>query len=456
MTRRQFLHRAAGTAAAIAFPTIIPASALGRDGRVAPSNRVAMGFIGLGGQGTRNLQQFVQIPEVQIVALCDVDHGIGRYDNLYQFRGSTDAGRAAAKSRAVEWLAEAGRPVGQNDIASYGDFRELLARPDIDAVTVCTPDHWHGLISILAAKSGKDIYCEKPLVNSIPEGRAVCEAVRRYGRVLQTGSHERSNDTVRYTWELVRNGRIGKLHTMRVNMPNTDPHHLKLLENRGPKPTMPVPEGFDYEMWLGPAEYAPYTHERTHFWWRYILATGGGEITDRGAHIIDLGQFVNGCDDSGPVELTAKGKTLGDGLFDSFITYDFEATYANGVKMFGGSEGDRGIKFEGDKGWIFVHIHGGRLEASSPDLLREKIGPSELHTPRSPGHHRDFIECVQSRRRPIAHEEIGHRTAAFCHLINIALLTGRKVHWDPGAERITNDEHLDRLVAKPMRSPWKL
>ncbi|MHC4123565.1 MAG: Gfo/Idh/MocA family protein, partial [Planctomycetota bacterium] len=221
MNRRKFLKTAAGTTAVTAlFPYVIPSSALGKADTVAPSNRINMGCIGLGGQGTWDMLGFAKYPDVQFVALCDVNAGSDDYDMLYQFPGTT-AGLAMGKKRLLE------HPNVKNknaDIGMYHDFRDLLARSDIDAVLVTTPDHWHGLVSIAAAEAGKDIYCEKPLVNTIAEGRAVCDAVSRYGRVFQTGSHERSNDSVRYACELVHNGRIGKLHTIRVNMPNSDKH----------------------------------------------------------------------------------------------------------------------------------------------------------------------------------------------------------------------------------------
>ena len=229
-----------------------------------------------------------------------------------------------------------------------------------------------------AAKAGKDIYCEKPLANSIPEGRAVVDAVRRYRRVFQTGSHERSRDNARYACELVRNGRIGKLHTIRVNMP---------IDN-GPVPNfpeMPVPEGFDYDFWLGPAPAAPYTEKRCHFYFRYILDYSGGEMTDRGAHIIDLGQLGNNTDDTGPISVEGTGQFPEDGLFNTAMSYKFAFEYANGVRLVGESIGPRGIKFEGTDGWIFIHIHGGNLQAEPASLLKEVIGPEEEHLGRSRG-----------------------------------------------------------------------
>jgi predicted dehydrogenase len=456
MKRREFLKQSGSiVAASIAAPFIVPASALGKNGVVAPSDRIVMGCIGLGGQGTYDMRAFINQPDTEIVALCDVDEGVGNFDMLYQEPGNNRAGLNPGVAKAVQYYQEKGVTVTPERFAKYTDFRELLARPDIDAVTVTTPDHWHGLVSIAAAKAGKDIYCEKPLVNSVAEGRAVVETVARYGRVLQTGSHERSNDSVRFAWELVKNGRIGKLQEIRVNMPNNDSHHLELRQDHGEHPTMPVPDGFHYDMWLGPASWAPYTPKRTHFWWRFILDTGGGEMTDRGAHIIDLAQFINESDDSGPIEFVAKGSQVTSKLFDCFIEYAFECTYKNGVKLIGVSEGDRGLKLVGSDGWIFIYIHGGRLEASNPDILREAIGAHEIHTERSPGHHRNFLDCVKTRRKPVAHVEIGHRTATICHLLNIAMLMKKPIHWDPVKE-ISRDDEINHLLKRPARSPWRL
>ena len=427
-SRRTFLKRASVTsAAAVAFPYIIPSSALGADGAIAPSNRVVMGAIGVGGQGTGNMRAFLGSPGVQMIAACDVDAGhVGRAKGIVDKR------------------------YDNTDCATYGDFRRLLARDDIDAVCVGTPDHWHGLVTLAAAQSGKDIYCEKPLVNTIAEGRVVCDAIKRYGRVLQTGSHERSRPNARYACELVRNGRIGKLQSMTVNLP---PNSWQLP---GPNPPMAVPEGFDYDMWLGPTPYETYTTNRCHFWFRYILDYSGGEVTDRGAHVIDIGQLGNNTDHTGPVEIKGKGEFPLDGLYDTAQLFEFEYTYADGMKMFVTSDHPRGVKFQGTEGWVFVHIHGGNLTAEPASLLQEVIGPNEVNLGRSPGHHADFLNAVRTRSATMAPPEVGHRSATMCHLANIAMQTGKTIHWDPVAERITNDDAAQRMTSRPMRAPWKM
>ena len=415
-----------------------------------------MGCIGLGGQGTHNMRAFLQHPDIQVVALCDVDVGTDSYDGAYSYSWGAYAGLEPARNKAIQFYTEKNRNGSYASIRCYRDFRELLERDDIDAVTVCTPDHWHGLISIAAAKAGKDIYCEKPLTNSIPEGRAVCNAVRHHGKILQTGSHERSNDSVRFACELVRNGRIGKLHTVHVNMPNNDPHHQHLMKNMGPKSSTPSPKGLDYDMWLGHTPWRPYIKERCHFWWRFFLDYGGGEMTDRGAHIIDLCQLANDTDDSGPIRLIGRGQASKTGVYNTFFDYAFECVYENGVRLIGSSKGERGLKLEGTDGWIFIHIHGGRLEAEPASLLQEFIDPNEIHLGRSPGHHRNFLNSVKTRRQPVAHAEIGHRTASICHLLNLAMLTGKEIIWDPQKEKITNEPDLNRMLMPPMRSPWHI
>jgi predicted dehydrogenase len=449
-SRRQFLKRATGvSAASLGLPYIVSSAALGLNGSIAPSNRIVMGCIGVGSQGTANMNAFMSYPDVQVVAVCDVERGRAAY------RGAT-FGREQAKQMVEDYYTNKTRSARYKGCEEYKDFRKLLARSDIDAVTVSTPDHWHALISIAAAKADKDIYCEKPLANTVLEGREVCDAVERYGRVLQTGSQERSNDNVRFACELIHNGRIGRLETIQINMPCSDPHHQEVVNNTGPHPEMPIPDGFDYDMWLGPTSEEPYTEMRCHFWWRFIMNYGGGEITDRGADIIDLAQLGNDTDDTGPVEITAKGKRLPKGLFDVFMEYEFEFKYANRVRMIGKNTGTRGLKFEGEDGWIFIHIPGGLLEAEPESLLKEEIGFNEIHLARSPGHHRDFLDAVKSRGEPVAPAEVGHRTATICHLTNIALLTERKLKWNPRMERITNSYEADLMLSRPIRSPWYL
>lgn len=453
-SRREFLKGAAvASVSALGFPYIVSSAALGKAGAVAPSNRIVMGCIGVGGQGTGNMGAFLNMPDVQVVAVCDVE----RKSNLYLGGGAH--GLEPAKQMVEKFYGEKTPTGSYLGCAAYSDFRDLLKRKDIDAVTVCTPDHWHALISIAAAKAGKDIYCEKPLANSVAEGRAVADAVKKYKRVLQCGSHERSNPNGRYAAELVRSGRIGKVHTIRINLPTADEAHLKQVRevSRQPQPEMPEPATLDWNFWLGHTPKVAYTEKRCHFWWRFTLTYGGGEMTDRGAHVIDLAQLCNGSDDTGPASIVAKGKRENaNGVFNAFMDFEFENVYASGVRMIGQSSGERGLKIEGDEGWIFIHVHGCKLAASKESILKEKIKESEIQLGRSPGHHRNFIDCVRSRKDPMATAEIGHRTASICHLNNISMaLGGRSLEWNPAKEK-TNDKEANALLEPKMRKPWTL
>jgi len=428
-SRRQFLTSGA---VSLAAPYFVSSRVLGADA-VPPSEKIVMGAIGTGGQGMGMMNAHMGQTDVQYVAVCDV------------YANHRNRARDAVNAK-----------YGNRDCQAFADFRELLARDDIDAVTVTTPDHWHALCSVAAANAGKDVYCEKPLANSIGEGRAIVAALKTNKRILQTGSHERSGGNARFACELVRNGRIGKLHTIRVNLPCSDGHHQVAQQLKEVPPEEAVPAGFDYDFWLGHTPPAPYTPRRCHFWWRFNLAYGGGEMTDRGAHVIDIAQLGGGFDDTGPIKITAKGVQNEKSIYNTWWDYTFENEFTGGVTMTGSANGPRGVKFEGDKGWVFVHIHGGRLEAEPATLLQEKIGEDEIQLGRSPGHQRNFIDCVKSRQQPVAAAEIGHRTASICHLNNIAMALGRTLQWDPQAETFKDDNEASGLITPEMRSPWTL
>jgi predicted dehydrogenase len=444
--RRQFLQdstlAAAGT---LALPSIIPSSALGLNGAVAPSERLVLGAIGTGGMGRGNLGDLMNNKDVQAVAVCDCD-----------------------KNHAKAGGDDVNKKYGNNGCAVYHDFRELCGRKDIDIVLVATPDHWHALASIEAVKNGKDVYCEKPLTNSVAEGKALVEAVKKHNRILQTGTQERSGDNARYACELVRNGRIGKLQTLRINLPDDDSHHKQVRSRIQSLPEKPVPEHLDFDMWMGHTPKVAYNPDRVHFFWRFILTYGGGEMTDRGAHVIDLGQLGAGTDDTVPVEYEAKG-VRGQGDYNVFWDYEFTNTYANGLKLVGTTAGPRGVKFEGTEGWIFIHVHGGALEASDKAILKSKIGDSEIQLGRAPGydpnknnhnlhgrHRRSFLDSVKSRKQPTAPVEVGHHTGAICHLNNIAMITGRRITFDPAKCQIEGDDEANKLLTPVMRAPWTL
>lgn len=433
-SRRQFLKTSAAASAVMASPLFVPAASSAADGKKSAGDKIQLACIGTGGKGRNNLARFMQFPDVQVVAVCDVD-----------------AKHADMAKTMVN------KNYNNSDCKAFTDFRELLEMKGIDAVSIATPDHWHALTSIAAANAGKDIYCEKPLANSVGEGRAICDAVKNNDVILQCGSHERSNHRCRFAAELVRSGRIGKLETIRVMMPTEQQHHLQVKNWKGIPEAQPVPPGFDYDNWLGHTPLAPYHSRRCHFWWRFILAYGGGEMTDRGAHIIDIGQLAGDFDATGPVKFEATGTRNADSLYDAFMDYSFTNTYANGVKLIGECKGPRGIRFEGSDGWIFVHIHGGKLEASRPELLdMSQDLEVELGRVEGDNHHRNFIDCVISRKAPFATAEIGHRTATICHLNNIAMTTGETLEWDPVKEVITNSKAASKLLTPEMRKPWSL
>lgn len=431
--RRTFLKRSVAAAAgAVAFPHIIPASALGADGTVAPSNRIVLGCIGTGSQGTNNMRDFLERGNrIQIVAVCDVD-----------------------RSRRLEAKKIVDEAQGNADCRDYNDFRELLARNDLDAVSIALPDHWHSIPAITAAKRGLDIYAEKPLSLTLVEGRAMCDAVHASGCVWQTGSWQRSQDHFRFACELVRNGRIGTVHTVEVGLP-TGP-------TIAPQASMPVPEGFDYDFWLGPAPDAPYTEKRCHWNFRWILDYSGGQLTDWAAHHCDIANWGMGTEYTGPVEVEGVGEYPRDGLYNAATNYRFTCQYAPGASPVASdgftmivSNGNRGgALWKGDKGWVWVDRGG--IDAEPKSLLRSKLGPSDIHLYESNDHIENFLNCVKTRAVTITPIEVAHRAISIAHLGNIAMQLGRKVRWDPVAERVIGDDEADRKRARAMRAPWHL
>ena len=423
-TRRQFLARSGGLLAA---PALIPAGALGKDGSTAPSNRIAVGCIGVRNMGTNHLRTLLGNKGVQVVAICDVDK-----DN-----------RKRALDRVAAKYAEQVKKGTFEAAEGINDYRELLTRDDVDAVVIATPDHTHALISIAAMRAGKDVYVEKPMTLAIKEGRAMADAAKRYGRVLQTGSQRRSSPRVRRTCELVRSGRIGRLVKVEVGCGSRP---------RKPQPWTPeaVPDGLDYDLWLGPAPWEPYHNRRCHYNFRFVADYSGGEMTNFGAHYLDLAQWGIGADDSGPVEISGKGRVHPTGLWDVFYEFDVDYTYANGVKVACTSRG-HGVKFIGSDGWVREN---GTGEPAA--RLKAGLGPDDVHLYEARSHMGNFLECVRTRRQTSAPVEVGHRTATVCHLGNIAMKLQRKLRWDPAREEFPGDDEANRLTWRPYRSPWTL
>jgi predicted dehydrogenase len=385
----------------------------------AANQRIGLGFIGAGGRAQHLLGWFSQQADVQVTAICDVDQ------------------------RHLDQV----RPKVPSDCQLLADYRELLELPGIDAVLIATPDHWHGRTAVAAARAGKHIYCEKPLTNSIGEGRAVCDAVKQAGVVFQTGSHERSNPGARVAKQLIEEGRFGKIKRVRIQLPTDDPHLLDVARLESPPPTMEVPAGFDYDFWLGHTPEVPYTEKRCHFWWRFHSAYGGGEMTDRGAHVIDLAQMILGLDHTGPVSIKAKGAVSPSGFYDAFMKFDFENKYESGLLMTGDNTGPRGVWLEGDKGSLFIAVHGAALVAEPASLLE---GVNIPNATSSNPHCREFLDAIQKGTAVVAPAEAGHRTASICHLNNIAMRLGRPFEWDPVSER-TNDDEANSMLMPKMR-----
>ncbi len=436
LSRRAFLKTSATLGAGLALPAIVPASVFGA---AAPSERIAVGCIGVGRMGTGDLREALGSAQVQVVAVCDVD-----------------ANRVRAAQRLVDsYYRDRGAGDSYQGCAGHGDFRELLARSDIDAVQIATPDHWHAIPAIEAAKAGKDIFLQKPLTLTIQEGRVLSDTVRRYGRVFQTGSQQRSDARFRQACELVRNGRIGKLQTIKVGF-DIDP-------GTTPQAPMPVPENLDYDMWVGPAPWAPYTEQRVHPQrgygrpgWLRIADYGAGMITGWGSHHNDIAQWGMGTEHTGPVEIEARAEFPKDGLWDVHGLFHIEYTYANGVKVIctDNRENQQGVRFEGTDGWVYVRR--GAIQAEPASLLEETIGADGIKLPVSNNHKANFYECIKSRAATVAPVEPAHRSCTVCLLGDIAMRLGRKLRWDPDAEQIMGDEQANRMVSKPMRSPWYL
>jgi predicted dehydrogenase len=451
-TRRQFVKTAS---AAMSLPWLVPSTIFGAN---PPSDRIHVGIIGAGNQSLEDVPAFLRQPDVQILAVCDVNTASHGYKTPEQFLG-----REPLRKQVDAFYAEKNGAGQYHGCDAYGDFRKVLQRDDIDAVLIVTPDHWHAPMVVMAAAAGKDIYCEKPISLTVRHGRAMVNAVRKHKRILQTGSQYRSSPINRHACELVRNGRIGKLKRIITSVvPNN-----KVGPGPGWKP-MPVPEGFDYDMWLGPAPVAPYHKDRCFYRFRFILDYSGGQTTNFGCHSNDIAQWGGGYDDTVPVEYEDLGGEwpVPGSLFTTPTKIDFRATYADGVELICKTTPSyQGCRFEGTEGW--VHFHVNTLQTHPESLKDSVIGPDEFHLPVSNpdrkentlskyllDHVRNFLEAVKSRRDPIEPVEIGHRTASISHLGNIVMKLRRKIRFDPEKERILDDEEADAMLDRPLRAPW--
>jgi predicted dehydrogenase len=449
-SRRDFLRQTvpvAAAAGAFPFPTLIPGSALGLSGIVAPSNRVTVAVIGTGNQGFNDINSFLRDERVQIVAVCDVNRESKGY-----WEGKL-GGREPARRLVEEYYGKNRRDGSYKGCSTSGDFREILDRKDIDAVEICTPDHWHAIMVTEACKAGKDIYCQKPLSLTIADGRAMSSAVSRSHVVFQTGSQQRSDAKFRRACELVRNGRIGDLKKVRVGMPGGRADYAKTGDHKKPEP---VPEGFDFNFWLGPAPDAPYAPARCHVNFRWIYDYSGGNVTDWGGHHPDCAQWGMGTEMTGPVEIRgAKAVFDPDPLWNTATEYYFEAVFENGIPMIVSNSEKMGVTFEGTEGKIYVDR--GKLESDPAAILDSKIGSDGIHLYKSDDHFRNFIDCVISRGPTAAPVEVAHRSITICHLGNIAMrLKREKLRWDPRTEQIVGDDEAAKMLSRPYRAPWTL
>ncbi|OWK36186.1 Gfo/Idh/MocA family protein [Fimbriiglobus ruber] len=421
-SRRAFLRAGVAGGAFLSLPASIYRTALGAD--VPPSEKVRLGFIGLGGQGTGNMNAFLKHSHATVAAVCDVDSS-----HLAKAAGVVE--KATKKAPQAE-----------------KDFRKLLDTKDVDAVVVSTPDHWHALTTVAACAAGKDVYCEKPLTLVIGEGQAMVAAARKHGRIVQTGSQQRSDARFRQACELARNGALGKVHTVKVGLPGPN------FKAPGVPDSTP-PAELDYEFWLGPAPARPYNEKRVHYLFRFFWDYSGGQQTNFGAHHLDIAQWGLGMDESGPVSIEATAQFNKEKWFETPEVAKITYTYANGVKILcslgkGGYPG--GTTFEGDKGSIFVDRS--KITATPPEILKSTGGDVKLYV--SNNHHGNWLDCIKTRKLPICDVAIGHRSATVCHLGNIAVRTGRKIAWDPAKEQIVGDAEAAKMTTKEYRAPWKL
>lgn len=428
-SRRGVLKAAAALAAAPAF---VPASALGRGGRPAPSGRVAMALLGCGSMGVGGALTMRAHPACEYIAGCDPDRQ----------RRESFAARLAADERPFRGAATA------------NDFRDILVRDDIDAVYIASPDHWHAAMAIAALDAGKHVYCEKPLALAIGEGIAIRAAARRSGRVFQHGTQARSNAQVRQAVELVRNGRIGKVRKVELGF-------AKGVDSP-PVAEQPIPEGFDYDLWLGPAPWAPYAEERCHHYFRYNLDYSGGSITDLGSHYLDAAMWGCGKEDTGPVEIEGIGDFPRDGLYNTAVDYEFRSRFDDGLVFEGSTRRPWGwgVHWIGDEGWIRLTMAHPLppipTEASDPAILAAGILPHEWRTRPSRNHWTEFVDSVLAGSEPVVGVEAAHRTTTVAHLANLAMQLRRPLRWDPAAERFPGDAEANRRLTKPYRGDWTL
>ncbi|MEI6462011.1 MAG: Gfo/Idh/MocA family oxidoreductase [Verrucomicrobiota bacterium] len=423
LNRRSFLKSSALAGFALGFPSIIPASALGKDGTVAPSNRLQLVGVGLKAQGGGDMRKLLDKKGVQVIAVCDVD------------------------SRVLDSSSQAVVKKGQAAPKQYRDFRELLAKEKPDAAVMGLPDHWHAVISCAFLRAGVDVYGEKPLAKTFAEGRKIVDTVKENGRVWQTGMWQRSTPNFRKAVELVRNGYLGKI--LHVEAGTTANAH-KMPD--APKPGEKPPVEVDYDLWVGPSAWMEYDPRVFHFNWRWNLNFGGGMVLDWVCHHGDIAAWAIGKDAEFPVGVEGTG-TMREAPWNTPKDYDYTLTYADGVQLNVNSKFE-GVKFTGEKGSMFVH-RGGQT-TSEPGLFEKDLGPDAWRCPGTTDHFQEFVDCCQSRRKPISHALAAHHATAIGHLGNAAIFTGRKLKFDGAAGKFVDDDTATAMLSRELRKPWSL
>ena len=416
--RRQFFAVTGAGAAAAWMPTIIPARAFGAN------DRVRTGHIGVRNQGTNNLKELLKNKNVDVVAVCDVDSDV--------------------LAKAVKLVQDSKK----EPIKGEKDFRVLLNDKSIDAVVVTTPDHWHAIPTIEACMAGKDVYCEKPLSLFMTEGQAMVEAARKYNRVVQTGTQQRSDKRFRQAVEIVRSGLLGRIERIRVGIPGVNFTGPAVADS-----TPPV--NLDYDRWLGPAPKKAYNEKHVHYLFRFFWDYSGGQMTNFGAHHLDIVQWALNMDNSGPLEITGKGQFHKDNWYEVPEKFEVTYTYEGDLKVIAGQDQPPGgVVFEGANGDLYVTRSKITCD-KNPDILKAEI-PKESRVTVSDNHFQNWVDCIKSREKPIADVAIGHRSATVCHLGNIAVRTGRKLLWNAEREFIQGDDEAQAMLSRPYREPWEL
>jgi len=435
MGRRRFIGLAGAAGAALALPTIIPASALGRGDKPAPSNRIIVGIVGWGMIAPQNTEGLMKLNDCQVVASCNIDK--------HHLKRSMDAVNGHYKNK---------------DCKPYHDYREMMARKDIDAVMIAVPDHWHELIAVEAAKQGKDIYGEKPLAKTIVEQQAIVKAVTKHGRIWQTGSWQRSWTNFHKAAEIVRNGLIGKITRVEVGLPagHSDFGH----DSDKTQVSKPPPE-LDYNFWIGPSKMVPYRQCQVHLNWRWNYNTGGGQLMDWVGHHVDIAHWGLGFDNNGPSEVEGHGEfPAKDAIWNTATKYRIECEYPENIHMTiagGYDEIKGGTKWIGTDGWVYVDR--GKFDSSNKDWDDIKDLPYDqvkIPLTRSTDHYRNFIDCVKSRQPTITPVTTAHHSAIPGHLGLISMLVGRKLRWDVQQEKILGDHEATGLMSRHYRRPYRI